>query len=139
QEPWLSNATRESAALNVMFHVGAAFRKPDQSISFAEISEKTNIPTIALAPIVQALEETGLIRSTESEELVPGRETSRIRLADILDVMRSQGEVGSHRLPQWSPMVSLLGEQVDAAIATVVADRTLADLLDEAEADTPPA
>jgi membrane protein len=133
QEPRLSNAMRERLALNVMFHIGQAFRNPGQSITAGQISERINIPSIALAPIIMALEAGSLIQSTEKEELLPGREMSRTRLIDILDVVRFQGETGSHRRPRWSETVDALGGEMDEALTAVVGQRSLADLLDEHE------
>ena len=133
QEPRLSNAMRERLALNVMLQIGQAFREPGQHITAGEISDRTNIPSIALSPIITALEAGGLVQSTETEELVPGREMSRIRLADVLDAVRAQGETGSHRQPRWSEIIDTLGTAVDDAVYAVVGERSLADLLDEYE------
>ena len=131
QEPRLSNSMRERLALDIMFLVGQAFRAPDQTISANEVSRSLHIPTIALAPVTAALESAGLLLSTENEDLLPGREMSRIRLQDILDVVRTKGETGSHRDPQWSSTVDALGSDIDAAAAKTVGDRALSDLLDE--------
>lgn len=133
QEPRLSNGMRERLALNVMFHVGLAFRDPGRTVTAGEISEATNIPSIALTPIISALEDRGLLQSTEKEELLPGREMSRARLSDILAVVRVQGETGSLRRPHWSGIISEIGDRMDDAIASVIGERTLADLLDEYE------
>ena len=134
QEPKLSNAMRERLALDVMFLTGRAFRAPDQSITSGEVSAKLRIPSIALAPVTGALESAGLLLSTEKEELLPGREMSRIRLQEILDVVRVKGETGSHRDPNWSDSIDALGTELDSAVAKTVADRTLSDLLDDLEA-----
>jgi len=119
-----------------MFHIGAAFRNAGETVSAAQISERIKIPSIALAPIVGALEDAGLILPTEHENLLPGREMSRTKLADILDVVRVRGETGSHRDPNWSDGIGVLGEELDSAVANVVGDRTLSDLLDEHEEDS---
>ena len=131
QEPKLSNSMRERLALDIMFLVGQAFRASDRSISSNEISSKLHIPSIALAPVTGALESAGLLLSTEKEDLLPGREMSRIRLQEILDVVRMKGETGSHRDPNWSDTINALGADLDSAVAKTVADRTLSDLLDE--------
>jgi membrane protein len=131
QEPKLSNSMRERLALDIMFLVGQAFRAPDRSISSNEVSSKLHIPSIALAPVTGALESAGLLLSTEKEDLLPGREMSRIRLQEILDVVRMKGETGSHRDPNWSDTINALGADLDSAVAKTVADRTLSDLLDE--------
>jgi len=136
QEPRLSNAMRERLALNVMLHIGTAFRNPGETISAADISERINIPSIALAPIVGALEDAGLILPTENENLLPGREMSRTTLAEILDVVRVRGETGSHRDPKWSASITELGNKLDGAVTDAVGDRSLSDLLDEQEGDS---
>ena len=66
---------------------------------------------------------------------MPAREMSRVRLADVLAVVRERGETGSYRNPAWTPEITALGKQLDAAVNTAVADKTLADLLDETESD----
>lgn len=133
QEPRLSNAMRERLVVNVMFLIGKSFRDPGKSITPQQVSAKLHIPSIALAPIFEALESAGLLSSTEKEELQPGREMSRIAMTDILDVVRVHGETGSYRKPTWSGSVDDLGDQFDSAVAGVIGDRSLADFLDEAE------
>jgi len=133
QEPRLSNAMRERLALNVMFLVGKSFRDPGESITPQQISAKLHIPSIALAPIFEALESAGLLTSTEKEELLPGQEMSRIAMTDILDVVRVRGETGSYRKPSWSGSIDALGDQLDSAVAGAIGERTLADFLDETE------
>jgi membrane protein len=134
QEPRLSNTMRERVALNIMFHIGSAFRNPGDAISASDISERTKIPPIALTPIIVALENAGLVLTTEHEDLLPGRELSRTKLSEILNVVRIGGETGSLREPNWSASVSLLGNSLDEAVNDVVGNRTLSDLLDEQEA-----
>ncbi len=134
QEPRLSNTMRERIALNVMFSVGQAFRQSGERITTGEISDRIKIPTIALAPIVTSLEHAGLLQTTEKEELVPGREMARIRLGDILDVVRIEGETGSHREPRWATTIDELGDDLDTAVAGVIGEQSLADLLDRADA-----
>jgi len=133
QEPRLSNAMRERLALDVMLHIGTAFRNPGETVTAAQISERIRIPSIALTPIVGALEDAGLILPTENENLLPGREMSRIKLREMLDVVRVRGETGSHRDPKWSSGIDALGAALDSAVADVIGDRSLSDLLDEQE------
>ncbi len=131
QEPRLSNSMRERVALNMMALIGSAFRNGKTGVSTREVSVALNIPSIALTPISNALEEEGLIISTESEEMVPGREMSRIKLRKILEVVRVEGETGSYRDPSWSKEVKALGDQLNEALSSVVGEKTLTDLLDE--------
>lgn len=133
REPRLSNSMRERLALNVMYLVGKAFRDPDASTSIREISQQLSMPSIALAPVTNALESAALLITTENEELLPGREMARIPLNDILAVVRTQGETGSYRDPAWTAEIDALGAEMDSALARVSAEKTLSDLLDGAE------
>jgi membrane protein len=135
REPRLSNAMRERLALNIMLLVGRAFREGETSTETVHTLARTlRIPSITLTPIIAGLETDGLLMSTEDEDLVPGREMSRIPLNEILAVVREHGETGSYRDPKWADTIMGLGDEVDAAVATTVGDQTLADLLDSAEA-----
>ncbi len=131
REPQLSSSMRERLALNVMLLVGLAFRNPESTVTVTEISDRLRVPSITLEPIIAGLEEHGLLTSTETEELVPGRDTTHILLVDILAVARDFGETGSISRPQWSTAIEEIGTHLDASVASTVADQTLSDLLDQ--------
>jgi membrane protein len=135
REPRLSNAMRERLALNVMLLVGSAFRDTGKSIDLNALSQRLRMPALTIAPVLQALEARGLVTATESEDLVPGCEMSRITLGDILSVVRVDGETGSYRDPEWAAEVDALGGLIDSAIADSLGDKTLAELLDETSLD----
>ena len=134
REPRLSNAMRERLALNIMMLVGRAFRDPEMSVTVREISKRLRMPSVALAPVIIALDEAGLLASTEDEDLLPGRDMATIRLDDILSIVRVHGETGSYRDPKWSDEIAALGEDLDNAVLGTVGDRTLSDLLEPAPA-----
>lgn len=134
REPRLSNAMRERVALNIMFLVGKEFRNPVLGVNLDSLSRTLRIPSITLAPIAAGLESNGLLTSNEKEELLPGREMSRMPLSDILAVVRRDGETGSHRDPMWDDPIEGLCNALDEAVAATVAKLTLADLLDQSEA-----
>jgi membrane protein len=133
REPRLSNSMRERLALNIMLLVGRAFRQGDTTISVHELARVLRIPSITLTPIITGLENEGLLTSTEEEDLLPGREMSRILLNDVIAVVRERGETGSYRDPKWADEITGLGEQVDAAVSSTVGEQTLSDLLDKRE------
>jgi membrane protein len=133
REPRLSNAMRERLALNVMLIVGTAFRDSTKSIDQRTLSEELRIPSITVSPLIEALETEGLLTLTEKDALLPGREMSRIKLSDIVDVVRVEGETGSHQDPKWTGVIDTLGDTIDSAVDTTLGDRSLSDLLDETE------
>lgn len=134
REPRLSSGMRERLALNIMLLVGQAFRDSEKSITIADISDMLGIPSITLEPIVAALEENGILTSTENEELLPGRDTANIALRDVLAVVREFGETGSISEPRWSSPIEEIGNSLDNAVASTVQATTLAELLDQVEA-----
>jgi membrane protein len=131
REPRLSNAMRERVALNIMYRVGAEFREPKNGVRLADIGKAMRIPTITLAPIAAGLEDSGILASNEAEQLLPGRDMSRIRLEDILDVVRVDGETGSHRKPRWDKTIDALGSSLDIAVNDALKERSLLALLEE--------
>ena len=133
REPRLSNAMRERLALNIMLIVGDAFRDSSKSVNMRSLSEQLRIPSITVAPIVLGLEKNGLLTTAENEELLPGREMARIELNEILSVVRVDGETGSHRNPKWSGAITSLGETIDSAVESTIGDKSLSQLLDDAE------
>ena len=133
REPRLSNSMRERLALNVMFLVGSAFRKGTNNETVRSLAHHMKMPSVTLTPIIAGLESESLVTTTETENLIPGREISRIRLTDILAVVREHGETGSYRDPKWEKAILNLGNEIDISVAKAVGDQTLSDLLDEAE------
>ncbi len=133
REPRLSNSMREHLALNIMFLIGRAFRNGDSSETIRTLAHHMRIPSVTLTPIIDGLESKKLLTLTETEELVPAREMSRIKLTDILAVVRIDGETGSYRDPKWENAIHGLGVELDSAIASTVGDQTLTQLLDKAE------
>jgi hypothetical protein len=125
---------RERLALNIMFLVGASFRDPTRSLHFNQLAEEIRMPTVTIAPIAAKLERAGLLVLTEKEELQPGHDINRIRLTEIVGVVRSEGETGSHQLPIWADVVDSVGTRLDTAADETLGDRTLADLLDSTPA-----
>jgi membrane protein len=134
REPRLSNSMRERLALNIMLLVARAHRHAEQRLNVQSLSSALEIPALTLAPIIAGLEDNDLLVSDEKEFLLPGREMARTRLRDILDVVRGQGETGSHREPRWAGAIESLGQELDDAVLHTIGDKTLSDLLDQAEA-----
>lgn len=131
REPRISNAMRERLALNVMYLIGDAFREGKNGETLRTLAARMKIPSVTLRPIIDGLEAEHLLTTTENEELHPGREMSRIKITEILAVVREHGETGSYRDPQWEKAVLSLGDRLDASIATTIGDQSLADLLDK--------
>ena len=131
REPRLSNAMRERIALNVMYLVAKEFRNPVIGVNLDSLSRAMRIPTITLSTITSRLEAADILTTNENENLLPGREMSRIKLSEILAVVRQEGETGSHRNPRWDAPIDNLAQTIDDAVTSIVEDQSLSDLLDQ--------
>ena len=117
-----------------MHLVGKEFRDPARGIDLRDIGQVLHMPTLTLEPIVLGLENNGLLTNNEKDQLLPGREIARIRLSDIVAVVRHEGETGSHDPPNWSDAINSIGQSIDVSVDNTLGDRTLAQLLDAEEA-----
>ncbi len=133
REPNISNGLRERIALNVMYLIGLAFRNGDPGCTTTTIATTINIPGLTLGPVIADLESAGLISATQEEALVPGRDLSRITLADVLAAVRGGCATGELVQPTWSGPVDDVAGRVEAAIAGLTTGTTLSDFLDQAK------
>jgi membrane protein len=129
REPRLSNSMRERLALNVMYLIGLAFQDGKRTETVQSLAQKMKMPSVTLTPIISGLETDKLLTTTESEDLVPARDPSRMKLSEILAVVREHGETGSYREPKWEKVIDKLGDKLDQTIASSVGEQTLNDLL----------
>lgn len=133
REPQLSSGTRERLALNIMLLVGQAFRDSETNVTIADISDRLGIPSITLEPVLAGLEKNGLLTSTEAENLLPGRDTAKIALHEILAVVRAFGDTGSITEPRWSSAIVEISNRLEKAATSTLEDATLSELLDQVQ------
>jgi len=126
---------RERLALNIMLLVGQTFRDAKADITMADIGTRLGIPVITLEPLVTGLERSGLLASTDNDELIPGRDLAGIELREIVAVVRNVGETGSIGKPQWSAAVKEIGARLDRAVTDTVEGTTLAEFLDSTKSE----
>jgi membrane protein len=131
--PPLAGATRECLALAIMVRTGQCFRTAGDSVSLQQIGAEHAVPMQLLEPIARALEAAGLLVRTDRGELVPGRDMTRILLRDVLDTVRLPRAKAGVAAPgeRFEPVVDGVGASLEAAVSAVLADRTLADLVDQ--------
>jgi membrane protein len=135
QEPRLANELRERIALNVMYLVGMAFRTGDTCCTIERVADAMGVPGPATAPVLSALEAAGLISTNDQAGLMPGREISRITLAEVLAAVRAGGDTGALQAPVWAAPVDRLAREVQAAVEKLTAATTLSEFLDQGAVD----
>lgn len=129
---------RERLALSVMYLVTRAFESGEQHHRVATLAEALAVPSIALGPIVDALEAAGLLEATDSEALLPARDPDRIMLDEVLTAVR-EGNLGRAMMLRQAAIVGPADEacgRVDAAIRSELGRRSLRDF---AATGAPPA
>ncbi|MEZ5562381.1 MAG: YihY/virulence factor BrkB family protein [Gammaproteobacteria bacterium] len=131
QEPRLANELRERIALNIMYLVGMAFRRGDVNCSIDRVSGAMGMPSLALAPVLAALETAGLVSANDQAGLMPGREMTRITLAEILAAVRAGGDTGALQAPVWAGPVDRVAKEVQSAIEQRTATMSLSAFLDQ--------
>lgn len=128
----IASALAERIAFNVMYLVGKAYQKGERSWTTNRLASQFDMPSITLAGVVHALEHVGLVLCTEEEILVPGRDMREIRLSDILEAVRKRSGTGPHATARTDPKIDHLSQDIERAMNECIADRTLADLTNEA-------
>jgi membrane protein len=108
----------ERLGLSVMYLVAKAFASGERRWTVETLSEALAVPSIALGPVVDALEAAGLLQSTEHETLVPGRDPSGIMLDAVLSAVRDgkSGRAIALRRARVAGPAEAVCERVDAAI-----------------------
>ncbi len=133
REPSLSNTVRERLALNTMLLVGLKFRDPGQSITVETLSETLRMPSLSISPVIESLEQSGLLTADEAGCLLPGKDPSKVTVEDVYASVRYQ-DLGDALLhPRWHSSVEELSKNVDMAIAKAIGTKTLGELLDDVE------
>jgi len=125
----LTGRDRELGAVSVMYLIGRDFEAGKTHPAVGDLAAELDVPSIAIAPIVECLEKAGLIVATEQHHLVPGRDLERIQLDAIFDAVRAlhDGRLAI-AMRNLGPPAALLIE-VEAAMREHLSARSLKDLL----------
>lgn len=127
----LTGVMRERIALSVSYLIACDYEHPQQHWTLNQLSEHLDIPSAALAPVVDALEAKGLLVATDAEVWLPGRDPANIELADVLEAIRND-HAGPrlNRIRSIVPAVNV-ARAVEAAIRDSVKGTTLKDLVQQ--------
>ena len=134
RDPAVGSRQREQTALTVMLMVGQKFRTGSPPLSIAALAARLRLPVIALEPILDRLDDAGLLSRTADDELLPQREPARITLRDIVAAVRDSGAATRQATSDsWPAAVCDVAGRMQSALEQSLGDETLANLLDEAE------
>jgi membrane protein len=130
REPRLSSAETEQLALAIVFLVARRHREGGPHWTSQSLATQLQMPGIAVARLVRALEAAGLLAETEADELLPGRDPGSMAVADVLGAARSAYSLhGEHSSAPPGPVAAVLAE-VESAWRAQLGGRSVADLLE---------
>jgi membrane protein len=128
---------RERLALSVMYLVARAFESGAHRQRVATLAEALAVPSIALGPIVDALQDAGLLETADSEALLPARDPARIMLDEVLAAVR-EGNFGRAMMLRQAAIVAPAEAVCGRADAAVRAELGRISLRDFAASGAPP-
>jgi len=118
---------RERLALSVMYLVTRAFESGEGRCRVATLAETLAVPSSALGPVIDALQEAGFIEATEGEALLPARDPARVTLDQVLAAVRDGGSGRAMTLRQAAivPAAEAACSRLDAAVQRELGGTTL--------------
>ena len=126
----LTSCLRERLALSVMLLIARKFISGDSPWRQRLLAEHLEIPGSALATVIESLENAGLVKVTEEEDVLPARDLENIALGDVLDAVRDERRYATWLLwrARTDPDADAVAVSVEAAIRERVAGKTLREL-----------
>lgn len=122
-------ATREYAALRLMVEIYRPFREGLKPPDLSDVARRVAVRTESTRQLLESLEKAGLVSQDPSGLYHPGREASRIRVAEIIEAVR--GDFETLARVDDDPIARRLSESFAAAeeARTKAFDATLDDVL----------
>ncbi len=129
----LSAVELEELALRIMYFVGRTHVAGGGHWSVNRLASELGLPGIAVARMAATLEDAGLLKVTDTDELMPGRAVSHIRVRDILELARNQRS--GHVVPRnlVVPPVDQVMASLEEARRRALGELSLGELLEESQ------
>jgi membrane protein len=129
REARLSSTETEQLALAICYLLARRHREGGGRWTVHSLAGQLQVPGIAIARLVRALEAGGLVAETDDGELMPGRDPHSTPLTEILAVARrAQGLHGGQGAPTPHPVAQAWNE-IEASWRERLGAKSLAELL----------
>ncbi|MDE2304517.1 MAG: YihY family inner membrane protein [Gammaproteobacteria bacterium] len=125
----LAGSAREQAAVAIMLLIGRDYARGEGHWSAGALADALDLPGSALAPVVAALERSGLLIATESATLLPARDVRKIGLAEIIDAVREPDAARAALQTRLPEAAAELSRRVEQALHEPLAGLSLNDLI----------
>jgi len=126
----MSAVQREQLTLKIMFLVARSYQDGKTRWTVDSLAHHLNMPGIAIARLVHALEGAKLLTLTDDEHMLPARDLGMISVQEIVDIARNEkaGQVGWRNLT--IPAVDAISKTMDDAWRKSCGEMTLRDLIE---------
>jgi len=127
----MSAVQREQLTLKIMYLIGRSYHDGKTRWTVDSLANHLNMPGIAVARLVHALEATQLLTLSNDEYMLPARDLGQITIQEIIDTARNEkaGQVGWRNLT--IPAVDAISKTMDDAWRKSCKDTSLRDLIEE--------
>jgi len=132
-DPRLSNRMRERLALLIMSRVASNYVQAGPAWSRERLTQTLGVPMHAVDVVVDALQKGGLLAETSDTPpcYLPGREPARIKVKNLLDVVRAAGEdrfLCPEQLPVPTEVEDVL-DRLERAMSSAAGEISVAQLV----------
>ena len=127
---------REQLGLSIMVLIARDYRRGLPHWSAPRLAAELEVPRAAIAPLLAALEKTGLLTVTDREQFVPGRDPESIPVSAIISALRSPPSGRSTPPIRGAAAAAKVVSQIDGALERELGERSLKDLIAEENAET---
>jgi membrane protein len=132
----LEGSEREQLGLSIMVLIARDYRRGLPHWTAPRLAAELDVPWAALAPLLAALEKTGLLTATDRGQFVPGRDPESIPLSAIIGALRSPASARSAPPTRAAASAVKVLAQIDGALERELGQRSLKDLIAEDDAET---
>jgi membrane protein len=124
-------SVREQLGLSIMVLIARDYRRGLPHWSAPRLAAELEIPRATLAPLLAALEKTGLLTATDREQFVPGLDPESIPISAINTAIRSPAGARSAAPIRTVAAAAKVLTQIDGALERELGERSLRDLIAE--------
>jgi DNA-binding IscR family transcriptional regulator len=125
----MTGALRERIAMSAMYLIGERFLDAGPRWGMSDLADRLDVPATVLGEVISALEDHGLVLSTEEDTIAPAQDLSNITLASILDAIRHEVPDPRRPEPRAVPAADAATQLADDALRAATRGRTLRDLI----------
>ena len=124
----------EKVGLEVMVHIGERFEKRLGAFSQSDLEKRKSVPPMLTSQIIDKLLKAGLlvVAGDNADQLVPGRSTDQITVADILNALRHDHSRLANML-SFSSSLNHIAEDYQKNIDAQFSQLTLRDLINQTQ------